>query len=136
MWESVENYLKVSELKDRYLYQICARNSDLGIWLKDNNSFLISRFKFDMNFLFEEIHWDVCTHFGTVKPIKEIEICPIKNAGRKRDWNEIGKESNKMREMVERKEIDEFHICMYENEIEILNYLNTKEKEIFGVNGT
>lgn len=108
----------------------------MGIWLKDNNSFLISRFKFDMNFLFEEIHWDICNHFGTVKPTKEIEICPIENAGQKRNWDEVGKESDTMRKMIEIKEIDEFHICMYENEIEILNYLNTKEKEILGVNGT
>ena len=67
-------YLKPEELKLGYLYEIDARNADFGIWMGiDYGEFLISRYKCGENFLFEEIHFDLSDHFGTVKPLKEIE---------------------------------------------------------------
>lgn len=131
MWENIKNYIKVEDLKDRYLYHIYARNANIGIWLKEKNSFLISRFKFESNFLFEEFHWDVCKHFGTVKPLKEIEKCPFENAGKLRDWDDTKRESEMMQDMVNKKEINSFKVCIYMNELIILNYLNKKEREIY-----
>ena len=69
-------YMKVEELKDGYLYRINARNANYGIWYGEKGAFVISRVKFTSNYLFEEIHWDLNEHFGTVKPIEEIEKSP------------------------------------------------------------
>jgi hypothetical protein len=71
------DYLKVEELKDGYLYHILARNADYGIWQKDKGTFLISRFKFGDNYLFEEAHYDLSDDFGTVRPLMEIEKIPF-----------------------------------------------------------
>ena len=75
--ESKQPYLKPDELKDGYLYKIHARNATYGIWKKEKRSFFISRVKFKSNYIFEEYHWDVCTSFGTVKPLEEIEKSPF-----------------------------------------------------------
>ncbi|HBM14765.1 MAG TPA: hypothetical protein DD381_00215 [Lentisphaeria bacterium] len=69
--------IRIDDLKQGYLYLIDARNSHLGIWMSKKNSFLISRFKFGDNFLFEEDHWDTGEPYGTVKPIKELEKTPF-----------------------------------------------------------
>ena len=71
------DYLKVEELKDGYLYRILARNAMYGIWLEDKGAFLISRFKFGDNYLFEEVHYDLSEHFGTARPLMEIEKIPF-----------------------------------------------------------
>lgn len=71
----VKEYLKMKELKDGYLYEIIARNAKYGIWSAEKEAFLISRIKFDDNFLFEEHHYD-CPAFATAQPIREIEKAP------------------------------------------------------------
>jgi len=63
-------------LKNLYLYKIRSRNSHFGIFIKERNSFLISRKKFDDNYLFEEYLFDG-TRIGTVKPLEEIEKSPF-----------------------------------------------------------
>jgi len=127
MWENIKEHIKVEDLKDRYLYDIYARNANIGIWIKERGSFLISRFKFDMNFLFEENHWDLCKHFGTVKPKKLIEKCPFENVGKRRSQLDMQNESES------KKHLESFVIYTYENEIELLKYLNNKAKEIYGI---
>lgn len=77
----IENYIKISNCKEGYLYEINARNANYGIYQKLQsttwiNSFLISRFKFSDNFLFVEYHYDNGEPYGTVKPLKEIEMVP------------------------------------------------------------
>lgn len=72
---------KMKNLKNRWAYKIKARNATIGIWLKENKSFLISRWKFGQNYLFEEYHWATGAPFGTAWDIAEIEKCPIKDAG-------------------------------------------------------
>ncbi len=64
------NYISLDKCRDSFLYLIYARNANLGIFKKQNNSFVISRFKFKQNFLFEEYHWDTGEPFGTVKPVE------------------------------------------------------------------
>ena len=72
-----EIYIKIDDLKDGFLYFILARNSYFGIWKAENKLFLISRFKFNLNYLCEEYHWDTGEPFGTVKPYKELELPPF-----------------------------------------------------------
>ena len=73
-----ENYLKISELKDKHSYKIYARNAYVGIWIDDDKSFLISRYKIGPTpYLFREYHWDIGEPLGTVKPIQIIEKCPF-----------------------------------------------------------
>jgi hypothetical protein len=71
------SYLKMNELKHGYLYKIKARNAEYGIWDKNEFGFVISRFKFDLNYVFEEYHWDASEDFGTAKPLEEIEKSPF-----------------------------------------------------------
>lgn len=76
------NYLKISELKDRYSYKIYAENACVGIWIGEYNAFMIS---YGMHlYASYEYHWDIAygdTELygpaGTVKPIELIEKCPL-----------------------------------------------------------
>lgn len=71
------DYLKVEDLKPGYLYRIKARNGTVGVWDPDKGEFLLSRLKFGSNFVFGEVHWDLDPHFGTVKPLEELEESPF-----------------------------------------------------------
>ncbi len=71
-------YLKINELKDGWTYRIFARNAYIGIWQQEEKGFIISRFKFEHNYLFVEDHWDTGAPHGTVKPFFEIEKAPLK----------------------------------------------------------
>jgi len=73
-------YLEVDQLRSGYLYRISARNSRCGIWNSKSGGFIISRFKFGFNYLFEEIHWDLDKWHGTVKPLKLLEKAPFNPA--------------------------------------------------------
>ena len=75
LWVAVrhsEKYLKMTDMKARFVYLIMARNAHIGIWIPEEKGFLISRTKFKDNFLFTEYHWDADPHFGTAKPFKEL----------------------------------------------------------------
>tara|TARA_B100000315_G_C14547985_1_gene574240 strand:- start:1294 stop:1803 length:510 start_codon:yes stop_codon:yes gene_type:complete len=76
-WKKTKKYLKIRKLNDGFLYKIFARNAYLGIWIKDNKSFVISRHKWGRNYLFEEYHWDTGEPFGSVKPFYKIGKCPF-----------------------------------------------------------
>jgi len=69
-------YLKQSQLKSGYLYKIIARNASYGIWWPKKKGFIISRYKFNENFVFVEYHWD-CQAFATAKPLRMIEESPF-----------------------------------------------------------
>lgn len=75
MRQGLKDYIKLEDLKDGYLYKILARNAGYGIYC--DGGFYISRWKFGRNYIFVEIHWDLSDSFGTVKPLKEIEISPF-----------------------------------------------------------
>jgi hypothetical protein len=104
----VEEYIKIPDLKDGYLYKIIARNASYGIWMPDEKSFLISRWKFNENFLFEENHYD-CEDFATAQPIEEVEKSPFENIRRV----ELGKEGHKF--------------MHYDPYLRVLGYLNKFE---------
>jgi hypothetical protein len=69
--------MKLKDLKNGYLYEIDARNASYGIWRSRTGSFIISRFKFYENFLFDEIHVELSSDFGTATPLLEIEQSPF-----------------------------------------------------------
>jgi hypothetical protein len=73
------SYLPVEELKPLYLYRLHARNSRFGVWHPERKVFVISRFKFQDNFLCQELHWDTEDPWGgTAKPLRELEKTPFK----------------------------------------------------------
>lgn len=71
------DYLQVEELKPFYLYTIKARNGTVGVWRPEKGEFVLSRFKFGENYTFGEVHWDLSDHFGTAKPLEELEQSPF-----------------------------------------------------------
>lgn len=80
------DYIKIPDLKDKQLYKIHARNANYGIWLADQQGFLIARHKFGEVFLFVEYHWD-CEAFATARPLNLIEAAPFEAA----DFEEVEK---------------------------------------------
>ena len=70
-------YIKLEDLKDGYLYRIHARNASYGIYRESTEGFVISRFKFGLNYIFEEYYEDG-RPYGTAGPTKEIEKSPFK----------------------------------------------------------
>jgi hypothetical protein len=70
-------YLSMSGLKDGTLYKITARNGNYGVWIEKKKGFVLSRFKFGDNFPFVEYHYDSDPHFGTAKPLEEVEKCSV-----------------------------------------------------------
>lgn len=81
MRESTD-YLGIGDLKDQYSYKIYARNAYVGVWVKSESAFLISRYKVGSNpYLFLELHWDTGEPFGSVKPLELIEKYPFEIKG-------------------------------------------------------
>ena len=111
-------YLKIEDLKDGYLYFIDARNAKHGIWISSRSGFLISRYKFGNNFLFEEYHWD-CVAFATVKPLREIEKSPFKSErldkamwdGDKEILDYLNRFGNKYKLLLEKEENGYCKVC-------------------------
>lgn len=66
----------VEECKPGWLYQVIARNADVGIYDLEHKGFKVSRHKFGSVFIDIELHWHTDSHFGTAKPIREIEEAP------------------------------------------------------------
>jgi len=83
----------IETLKDRHVYKIHARNAHYGIWIAENKSFLISRWKFGENYPFEEYHWDVGTSYEMGEAIEkvpfEVKIMPMKawDGSEYMDWS-------------------------------------------------
>lgn len=84
MFENIKEYFRLDKLKEGFLYEIYARNGGVGVFhivrddngLGVSNEFILSRFKFSLNYLFSEVFWDDGEPFGTVKPIRELEEVP------------------------------------------------------------
>jgi hypothetical protein len=74
---NAKKYMHESDLEFGYLYYISARNAHLGIWNPGKRGFVISRYKFDLNYLFIEYHYDTGSPYGTVKPFIKIEKNPF-----------------------------------------------------------
>lgn len=85
----INPYIKIEELVDGAVYEISARNANVGIWRAEQRGFEIPREKFHHLYLFVEYHWDTGAPFGTVKPWGRLEDLPEElrsdDAGRL-DW--------------------------------------------------
>ena len=76
--QSSTDYLPISAMQNGIAYAICARNAYVGVWLPARKGFLISRYKFSATpYLFVEYHWDTGEPYGTAKPLRAIESCPL-----------------------------------------------------------
>ena len=71
-----EEYIPLSECKDRHLYKIVSRNLTLGVFNAERKGFIGIREKFGGCYLFMEFHWDTGAPYGTVSPLKELEKIP------------------------------------------------------------
>lgn len=69
-----KGYIEFDDCKEGYTYKIKARNFHTAIFYK--GVFYGIRHKFRYIFIDNEIHWDKDDHFGTVKPLQEIEKTP------------------------------------------------------------
>ncbi len=72
-------YIPLANCKHGYTYKINSRNLSFGVYDKDTQGFVGIRTKFGERYLFTEFHWDTGAPFGTVRPKKELEKCPIQN---------------------------------------------------------
>lgn len=71
-------YLSVEHMQEGMAYAIWARNAYVGVWLPEEQGFLISRYKLHpVPYLFVECHWDIGEPIGTAKPLRPLEICPL-----------------------------------------------------------
>lgn len=108
-------YIELKQCKNLYLYRILARNGNFGIFIKERNTFILSRQKFGSNYPFEEYHYDTGPPFGTVRPIEEIELSPFTQ----KDLTE------------EFYKTEGFETFGYKNDIDILLYLNEYEEKYY-----
>jgi hypothetical protein len=72
-----DNYLPMLECQNNHLYSLEARNFNLGVYNSEHRAFVGVRQKFNQEYLFFELHWDVNPQFGTAKPLSLIEKCPF-----------------------------------------------------------
>ncbi|MGH2568747.1 MAG: hypothetical protein ACRDGA_10430 [Bacteroidota bacterium] len=79
MLYEIKNYISLEKCEDQWLYRIASRNLRAGVFRKDRNGFVGIREKFGQEFLFVEFHWDTGEPLGTVKPLQQLELCPIEN---------------------------------------------------------
>lgn len=72
------DYLGIAKMQAGMAYAIWARNAYVGIWLPDEQGFLLTRYKLaQAPVLFVEYHWDTGEPFGTAKPLRLLEKCPF-----------------------------------------------------------
>jgi len=76
MGEQVK-HIPMNEMKSGHLYKIMARNASYGIWVSEENGFIISRHKWSENYSFVEYHWDTGAPHGTAKPLEDLGRSPF-----------------------------------------------------------
>lgn len=74
------NYIPIKQLKAGVTYRIIARNAFRGIWIPEEQGFVISRNKYGRIYPFVEYHWDSHPCYGTAKPFEIIEQSPFRRS--------------------------------------------------------
>lgn len=64
------DFIEMKDLVVGKAYELEARNINVGIW--DGKEFHGIRHKFGRRFIDAEIHWDLCTHYGTAQATREL----------------------------------------------------------------
>lgn len=77
IWNAYDPRTEIADCRSGVLYRVLCRNSNCGIWVPENQSFLIARTKFDRSYLFEELHWDSCSSYGTARPYEVLQEPPV-----------------------------------------------------------
>ena len=72
---NTKEYIKVPDLEKGTIYELDARNFDIGVW-DGERRFIGIRYKFSDIYPCGEIHWDLCNSFGTVRPYKAVGKVP------------------------------------------------------------
>lgn len=70
-------YIPASICQYGYLYQIFARNFQLGVYIVSEEGFVGIREKFGNTDLQVEYHYESGAPFGTALPYSKLERCPI-----------------------------------------------------------
>lgn len=70
-------WIPLNSCRDGHLYYISGRNSNCGIFRKNEKGFSVARYKFGDWFLDTEDHWDTGAPHGTAMPY--IDICESPN---------------------------------------------------------
>jgi hypothetical protein len=68
--------IPVEQCKKGVIYELDARNINIGVFLPDIKGFIGIRTKFGNRFLDIEYHWDTGAPFGTANAVEEIGIYP------------------------------------------------------------
>lgn len=71
-----DNYIRLDQCKNGYLYNIDSRNLELGVY-DGNQGFIGIRTKFGNRYLSTEYHYDQGAPHGTVFPLEELERIPL-----------------------------------------------------------
>ena len=69
-----DNYIKIPEMKDGMIYRVIGRNYSVAMWNEESKRFYGIREKWGDEYISGELHWDADPNYGTVRPMKEIEI--------------------------------------------------------------
>ena len=70
----MEDYIPLDKCEDGAVYEIHSRNLSVGVFVKDQEGFIGIRTKFGSRFLFTEYHWDQGAPYGTVHPIRKLDV--------------------------------------------------------------
>jgi hypothetical protein len=76
-------YLPTTKLQTGKWYYCRARNFEYGRW--NGKAFDYLRYKFGQRFPDIELHYDDDPHFGTVRPLREVDIAEVPETQRLRD---------------------------------------------------
>jgi hypothetical protein len=65
-------YIPIDKLINNHIYEVKGRNFSAAVWKAKNRRFYGVRHKWGDTYISSEVHWDEDSHFGTVKPLREI----------------------------------------------------------------
>lgn len=74
MYEEYESYIPLIECIDRRFYNFSARNFYYGIFNESEKGFIGIREKWGSRYLFTEYHYDTGAPYGTVKPVRLMNV--------------------------------------------------------------
>jgi hypothetical protein len=96
----METYLTIAQCEDGYLYLGEGRNFDLGVYRADRKAFVGLRCKWGTWRVDEELHWDAHEFFGTIKPFKKLEICPLDTGEATQMFNWLRRKAEEYKDLL------------------------------------
>ena len=96
--------IPLKDCKQGFLYKINSRNLAFGVFNEKVDGFVGIRTKFGVRYLFIEFHYETGAPFGTVRPEKELELCPILDLKEGASDGEFFKTNKELFDWLEEKE--------------------------------